>query len=207
MRFSPAPALFLAALALAATCFCASGAHAATPEAAATPKAAVEPKVSAPAGQGEDDTPPPFIQRPKRPPRPVRPDLTFATRPAPKSFRDLPWGASLDQARASLGLVPVTSPRPLPGTFQRPNELLKLGQADLRTVAYYFPKGQFTGAGILFEGEANFFLIKDYLIELYGPGRQVAAHYGWTWESVNIDLHMKETLGELRYTYEPPVKK
>lgn len=207
MRFSPAPALFLAALALAATCFCASGAHAATPEAAATPDATAEPKGSAPAGQGEDDTPPPFIQRPKRPPRPVRPDLTFATRPAPKSFRDLPWGASLDQARASLGLVPVTSPRPLPGTFQRPNELLKLGQADLRTVAYYFPKGQFTGAGILFEGEANFFLIKDYLIELYGPGRQVAAHYGWTWESVNIDLYMKETLGELRYTYEPPAKK
>lgn len=201
------PALFLAVFVLAATGFFASGGHAATPEVSAESKASVEPKASALAGQGADDTPPPFIQRPKRPPQPVRPDLTFATRPEPKGFRDLPWGASLDQARASLGLVPVTSPRPLPGTFQRPNELLKLGQADLRTVAYYFPKGQFTGAGILFEGEANFFLIKDYLIELYGPGRQVAAHYGWTWESVNIDLYMKETLGELRYTYEPPVKK
>jgi hypothetical protein len=203
MRLFPAPALFLVALtfALAATCLCASGGHAATPEAQA------EPNVSSLAGQDADDTPPPFIQRPKRPPRPVRPDLTFATQPAPKGFRDLPWGASLEQARASLGLVPVTRPRPLPGTFQRPNELLKLGQADIRTVAYYFPKGQFTGVGILFEGEANFFLLKDYFIELYGPGRQVAAHYGWTWESVNIDLYMKETLGELRYTYEPPVKK
>lgn len=203
MRCKPALATFLAALALAlaATCLTASGGMAATPE------DSVDSKAAALADPGAEDTPPPFIRRPKRPPQPVRQDFTFASRPAPKGFRDLPWGASLDQARASLGLVPVTSPRPLPGTFQRPNELLKLGQADIRTVAYYFPKGQFTGAGILFEGEANFFLIKDYLIELYGPGRQVAAHYGWTWETVNIDLHMKEKLGELRYTYEPPLKK
>jgi len=134
----------------------------------------------------------------------VRPDLTYASRPAPKSFRDLPWGVSLDQAKAALGLIPVASPRPLPGTYQRPDELLKLGQADVRTVAYYFPKGQFMGAGIMFEGEANFFLIKDHLIELFGPGRQVASHYGWTWDTVNIDLHMKDGIGELRYTYEPP---
>lgn len=201
MRLSPAPAFVLAAFVLAATGFFASGGHAATPEAAA-PQAS-----AAPAGQSAEDTPPPFIQRPKRPPQPKRPDLTYATRPAPKGFRDVPWGAGLEQARASLGLVPVTSPRPLAGTYQRPNELLKLGQADVRTVAYYFPKGQFMGAGIVFEGEANFFLIKDHLIELYGPGRQVAAHYGWTWESVNIDLYMRDGMGELRYTYEPPANK
>ncbi|HWR05154.1 MAG TPA: hypothetical protein VN419_14200 [Humidesulfovibrio sp.] len=159
------------------------------------------------AGAVDADTPPPFVQRPKRSPQPVRPDNTYATRPAPKGFRDLPWGASLDQAKAALGLVPVTSPKPLPGTFQRPDELLKLGQADVRTVAYYFPKGQFMGAGIMFEGEANFFLIKDHLIELYGPGRQVGDRYGWTWDSVNIDLRLKNGLGELRYTYEPPAKK
>jgi len=109
----------------------------------------------------------------------------------------------LQQAKAALGLLPVTSPRPLPGTFQRPDELLKLGLAEIRTVAYYFPKGVFTGAGIVFEGEANFFLIKDHLIELYGPGRQVGARYGWTWTHVNIDLRLRDTVGELRYTYEP----
>lgn len=193
----------LAALALAAVCLgapCALFAQAAAAPAIPAPSAA-------PAAPMDADTPPPFIQRPKRPPQPVRPDNTYATRPAPKSFRDLPWGTSLDQAKASLGLVPVTNPRPLPGTFQRPGELLKLGQADVRTVAYYFPKGQFMGAGIMFEGEANFFLIKDHLIELYGPGRQVGDRYGWTWESVNIDLRLKNGLGELRYTYEPPAKR
>ncbi|MBI5518939.1 MAG: hypothetical protein HY916_02640 [Desulfovibrio sp.] len=156
---------------------------------------------------GDDATPPPFMQRPKRAPQPIRPDNTFATRPAPAGFRDLPWGTSLDQAKAKLKLAPVTSPKPLPGTYQRPDELLKVGQAEVRTVAYYFPKGSFTGAGIMFEGEANFFLIKDHLIELYGPGRQVADRYGWTWESVNIDLRFKNGVGELRYTFEPPAKR
>jgi hypothetical protein len=204
----------LAALALAAICLgipCALAAQTTSPvtSLAVSPSASsVGTPAEMPSAQpGDADTPPPFVQRPKRAPQPLRPDMTYATRPAPKSFRDLPWGASLEQAKTSLGLVPVTSPKPLPGTFQRPNELLKLGQADVRTVAYYFPKGQFTGAGIMFEGEANFFLIKDHLIELYGPGRQVGDRYGWTWDSVNIDLRLKNGLGELRYTYEPPAKK
>ncbi len=195
----------LAALALAAICLGIPVALAAQTSAPAAAPAVLE--AAPPVAGGDADTPPPFIQRPKRPPQPLRPDMTYATRPAPKSFRDLPWGTSLEQAKASLGLTPVTSPKPLPGTFQRPGELLKLGQADVRTVAYYFPKGQFTGAGIMFEGEANFFLIKDHLIELYGPGRQVGDRYGWTWDSVNIDLRLKNGLGELRYTYEPPARK
>lgn len=186
----------LAALALAATvCLFAPQ----SPAAQAEPQAA---PVSAGVSSGAE-TPPPFVARPKRPPQPQRPDLTYATRPAPESFRGLPWGTALEQAKTALGLVPVTSPRPLPGTFQRPDELLKLGLADIRTVAYYFPKGVFSGAGIVFEGEANFFLIKDHLIELYGPGRQVGDRYGWTWTHVNIDLRLKNGMGELRYTHEP----
>lgn len=199
MRSLPA-ALALAAICLGAPCVLwAQGPAAAAPGIPAPAASSMAPL--------DADTPPPFIQRPRRPPQPLRPDNTYATRPAPTGFRDLPWGASLDQAKAALGLVPVTSPKPLAGTFQRPDELLKLGQADVRTVAYYFPKGQFMGAGIMFEGEANFFLIKDHLIELYGPGRQVGDRYGWTWESVNIDLRLKNGLGELRYTFEPPAKK
>ncbi len=226
MRVFPVPALavfVLAAFFVSAPCALAATPDPATPEpllqhaapsgapgiaqagALSAAPAAGEQKSGVQAEPGE--TPPPFILRPKRPPQPARPDLTYATRPAPKSFRELPWGVSLEQAKASLGLVAVTSPKPLPGTFQRPGELLKLGQADVRTVAYYFPRGQFAGAGIMFEGEANFFLIKDHLIELYGPGRQVGDRYGWTWESVNIDLRMKSGAGELRYTYEPPAKK
>lgn len=198
MRLSTAPALAalcLAALVLGAPAMLAAQAQGAA-QAQASPSAPVP-----------DETPPPFMQRPKRPPQPLRPDNTYATRPAPTGFRDLPWGAGLDQAKASLKLSPVTSPKPLPGTYQRPDELLRVGQADVRTVAYYFPKGSFTGAGIMFEGEANFFLIKDHLIELYGPGRQVGDRYGWTWESVNIDLRFKNGVGELRYTFEPPAKR
>lgn len=192
-----------AALALIVSLGLAAGAFAATPDLPAAAPAAAAP----PALAQEPDTPPPFVLRPKRQPQPARPDVTYASRPAPASFRGLAWGASLSEAEANLGLAPVADPRPLPGAYQRPGELLKIGQADVRTVAYYFRKGVFIGAGVMFEGEANFFLIKDHLMELYGPGRQVGDRYGWTWDTLSVDLRLRDGVGELRYTYEAPTKK
>ncbi|OIO03582.1 MAG: hypothetical protein AUJ49_04300 [Desulfovibrionaceae bacterium CG1_02_65_16] len=171
----------------------------ATPE-SATPESAVR----GDSGELSDpDAPPPFMRRPKVPPRSTQPDMTYATRPAPADFRGLPWGAALATATARLGLKPVTSPVPLRDTYYRPDETLRLGPAELVTVAYYFHKGAFSGAGIVFAGEANYFLVKDHLIEQYGPGRQVGEHYGWTWTHVNIDMRLRDGMGELRYTYEP----
>ncbi|MBU1042757.1 MAG: hypothetical protein KKF77_16835 [Proteobacteria bacterium] len=146
------------------------------------------------------DTPPAFIKRPAARPRPARPDLTFAQKSAPADFRGLPWGAELSR---QAGLLPVTKPVTLAGTYFRPDELLRLGQAEIRSVAYYFPKGKLTGVGIVFVGQENFFLIKDHLIDLYGPGRQMGDRYGWTWSNFFIDLRMREALGELRYQTQP----
>jgi len=163
------------------------------PESPAIP----EPKGSPPPG---GDTPPPFMQHKAHGTYRARPDLTFALKPAPTQFRGLPWGISLEKAREQFSdMTPVEKPAPLPGTYSRAGELLKLGEADLRSVAYYFHKGVLTGAGIMFEGEANFFLIKEHLIALYGPGRQVGDRYGWTWNTFSIDLRMRGQVGELRY--------
>jgi len=196
MRFIPA------ALALAANLMlCTALAFSAPTEPSAPADAA-----DIPAGSlalPDDDTPPPFVQRRKAPPQPKRPDLTYATRPAPAEFRGLAWGTPLEAAKASAGLQPVTSPQPLRDTYFRPDEPLRLGQAEIRTVAYYFRKNTFQGVGIVFAGEANFFLVKDHLIGLYGQGRQVGDRYGWTWTHVNIDLRLREGMGELRYTHEP----
>jgi hypothetical protein len=119
----------------------------------------------------------------------------------------LVWGAPLAEAEPRAGLVAITSPKPLRGAYHRPDELLKIGQADVRSIAYYFQKGVFMGAGVMFEGEANYFLIKDHLMELYGPGRQVGDRYGWTWDTLSIDLRLRDGVGELRYTCEAPAKK
>ena len=146
------------------------------------------------------DTPPAFTQRPVVGQRSARPDLTFAQRPAPVDFRGMPWGADLSNQK---GLLPVTTPVPLHGTYFRPDELLRLGQAELRSVAYYFPKGKLAGVGIVFEGQDNFFLLKDHLIELYGPGRQMGDRYGWTWNNFFIELRMRDNQGELRYATQP----
>lgn len=149
---------------------------------------------------GDADAAPPFMQRPASRRQPVRPDITYAVKPAPTNFRGLPWGLALERAE---GLVPVTRPVSLPGTYFRPDELLRLGQAEIRSVAYYFPKGSLTGVGILFEGQDNFFLIKDHLIDLYGPGRQMGDRYGWTWDNFFIDLRLRDGAGELRYSPQP----
>ena len=78
------------------------------------------------------DTPPAFTQRPVIRQRTARPDLTFAQRPAPVDFRGMAWGADLSN---QSGLLPVTKPVTLPGTYFRSDELLRLGQAELRSVA------------------------------------------------------------------------
>jgi len=176
---------------LAATC----PAQQETPAAPPIP----EPPAGAVAPRGMD-APPAFMRPHTARPQAARPDLTFAARPAPTNFRGLAWGAPLAKAE---GLAPVTQPVPLPGTFHRPDELLRLGQAEIRSVAYYFPKGTLTGVGIVFEGQDNFFLLKDHLIELYGPGRQMGDRYGWTWSNFFIDLRMRGNQGELRYTHQP----
>ncbi len=172
----------------------------------ATPSVPSAPPIPTPTGTPPAgmDTPPPFVQRPVRRSAPSRPDFTFARRAAPEQFRGLAWGTGLEQARATLAdLAPVQTPVPLRDTFARPGELLKLGEADLRSVAYYFPKGKLMGVGIVFEGEANYFLIKEHLLALYGPGRQLGDRYGWTWPAFSIELRMRGQLGELRYTYAP----
>ncbi|MDO9081955.1 MAG: hypothetical protein Q7U56_01580 [Humidesulfovibrio sp.] len=158
-----------------------------------------EPPARPDAARGAD-APPPFMQRPVANAQAPRPDMTFAVRPAPVNFRGLAWGTPLPKVE---GLTPVTKPVALPGTYYRPDELLHLGQAEIRSVAYYFPKGALTGVGIVFEGQDNFFLIKDHLIELYGPGRQMGDRYGWTWSNFFIDLRLRGATGELRYTHQP----
>lgn len=194
-------------LALATTCL-ASESQATVQEAGLAAQAAALPEPAAaipepPAGTkapSNIDTPPAFTRPPVVRSRSVRPDLTFAVKPAPVEFRGLAWGSDL--ARIP-GLLPVTKPVTLAGTFFRPDETLRLGEAEIRSVAYYFPKGKLTGVGIIFEGQDNFFLLKDHLIELYGPGRQMGDRYGWTWNNFFIDLRMRDNQGELRYATQP----
>jgi len=175
-----------------------------SPSAAPDAPASVLPDPPAAPGAGDgSDFSPVLIPHAPRKPAPQRPDMTFAVRPAPRDFRGLAWGAPLAEAQPKWGLEPVKQPFALPDTYMRPAEILKLGTADIRSVAYYFRKGRLSGVGITFEGQINFFLIKDHLIEQYGPGRQVGDRYGWTWNDFNIDLRLNNGAGELRYTHEP----
>lgn len=205
MRTTSAARALAAALTLAMLCGLAPMAGAQQAPSQEIGQAAPQiPQPSGPATDGGDDTPPAFVKRPARPAAPPRPDLTYAQGKAPVEFRGLPWGTALDKAQAQLAdLAPVTQPVPLKGTYSRAGELLKLGEADIRSVAYYFPKGRLSGVGIVFEGEANYFLIKEHLIRQFGPGRQMGDRYGWTWADFFVEMRMRGALGELRYTHVP----
>ncbi len=209
MRTTPAARALAAVLALAMSCGLAPRADAQQapgqgPDLTTSQAAPQIPQPSGPNTDPGNDTPPAFVKRPARPAAPPRPDLTYAQGKAPVEFRGLPWGTALDRAQAQLtDLTPVTQPVPLKGTYSRAGELLKLGEADIRSVAYYFPKGRLSGVGIVFEGEANYFLIKEHLIRQFGPGRQMGDRYGWTWADFFVEMRMRGALGELRYTHVP----
>ncbi|MDD4952432.1 MAG: hypothetical protein PHV85_07790 [Desulfovibrionaceae bacterium] len=119
-------------------------------------------------------------------------------KPAPTAFRGLPFGADIGQIK---GLEPV---RKYPGTYYRPDEKLRLGSAELVSVAYYFRDKKLRGVGVAFEGETNYFIIKDELIGKYGPGRQVGARYGWMWPNFSLELRFEDDTnsGALIYTLE-----
>ncbi|WP_147819747.1 hypothetical protein [Salidesulfovibrio onnuriiensis] len=124
----------------------------------------------------------------------------FVQNPAPEKFRDMAFGASLESL---TDLVPV----PKAGykdTYYRKDEKLTFGQADILSVAYYFRKDRLYRVGVAFEGETNYFLIKDKLIRDFGPGRAVGARYGWMWPefSMEINYDASRHQGGLYYTYE-----
>ncbi len=123
----------------------------------------------------------------------------------PGEFRGLAWATEL---RNIPDMVPVPA-RNCKDTYFRKNEELTFGKAEIESVAYYFADDKLYGAGVAFKGETNLFMIKDSLIQLYGPGRQAGTKYGWMWKgfSLVVDYDGETGLGSVNYRYEPPSAK
>ena len=58
--------------------------------------------------------------------------------------------------------------------------------------------------GVAYKGRVNQFLLKDMLIEKYGPGRGIGFRYGWMWPDFSIELNYDndKDSGSLYYTFE-----
>ena len=130
---------------------------------------------------------------------------------APVEFRGLPFGVSLEGARNMVGeLEPVAPLAPggeqgkFKDVYYRPDEEMRFGQAEILSVGYVFRDDHLREVMITLSGETNVFLVKERLIETYGPGRQVGPRYGWTWPNFSLVLASDPEggLSSLVYTLE-----
>ncbi|BDQ33985.1 hypothetical protein [Pseudodesulfovibrio portus] len=128
----------------------------------------------------------------------------FVSTPHPMSFRGLEWGVSLADVP---DLMPVQE-KGYKDTYFKKNEPMKLDKADLQSVAYYFRKDKLYRVGVAFKGRVNQFLLKDMLIQAYGPGRGIGFRYGWMWPDFSIELNYdnEHDTGSLYYTFEGGLK-
>lgn len=121
--------------------------------------------------------------------------------------RELSWHGVGNPLEELPELAPVKD-KGFKNTYFRRNEPLAMGEADIRSVAYYFRKGKLYRVGIAFNGRANQFFLKDMLIRQYGPGRGIGYRYGWMWPDFSIDLDYDgdTNTGGLYFTYEGPIE-
>ena len=124
----------------------------------------------------------------------------FVSTPHPTSFRGLEWGEALADVP---DLMPVQE-KGYKDTYFRKDEPMNLGKADLQSVAYYFREDRLYRVGVAFKGRVNQFLLKDMLIQAYGPGRGIGFRYGWMWPDFSIELNYDNDheTGSLYYTFE-----
>lgn len=131
----------------------------------------------------------------------------FAPGSPPKDFRGLAFGASVKEL---ADLIPVAGQDPgkAAAAYFRKNEPRTFGAAAIVSVAYYFKNDRLYGVGVAFQGQANYFSIREELERVYGKGRSAAGRYGWMWPSFSLELRFDtdRLQGEIRYTQEaePP---
>ena len=140
--------------------------------------------------------------------RPGSPDPALV--PAPVEFRGLPFGISLETAATMVGgLEPVAPLAPgnkdrFKDVYYRPDEDMRFGSAEILSVGYVFPDDHLRQVIVTLSGETNVFLIKERLIQSFGPGRQAGVRYGWTWPNFSVVLASDPEggLSSLIYTLE-----
>ena len=128
-----------------------------------------------------------------------------AFRKEPEGFRGIKWGTHIDKCKDLyfLGVSDVWT------RYQRNNENLKIGEATVQQIEYYFYKNRFHSARVRFFGEQNLLDLRKTLSQAYGKGithvRGYAVEYQWHGSKVDINIEYDNISkkGSLVYTYLP----
>lgn len=120
----------------------------------------------------------------------------------PDSFRGIKW-------EIDIGKLPEFK-KINDRTYEKKNDKLKIGDADLDKILYGSYKGRFYTVTIFYNNPINYLTLKDVLFGLYGKVKQVCPLpnlqlYVWHGKNVNIDYDydLEINKGSLRYVYLP----
>jgi hypothetical protein len=97
-------------------------------------------------------------------------------------FRDLPWGSELSDI---AGMVKTETDTDLAGVveFVRPNDVLRIGEAELKSIIYSFWHDQLYTVTIWTQNESNYKALRRAVFERFGEGSRGKAsieRYIWS---------------------------
>ncbi len=129
---------------------------------------------------------------------------TFAYQNEPTGFRGINWGYKIKSVGdwqlkdGAEGLV----------FFNRKNDKMKIGDADLDNIDYIFYQNQLCGVKIEYSSLSNHEKLKNTYFQLYASRENpkfVNEEYSWTSKKVCIDLKFDTVTqkGEITYFYMP----
>ena len=124
----------------------------------------------------------------------------------PDSFRGIEWGASINDIGDMVKIDDAGELR----TYQKKNEDMKMGDAALKYLVYFFFRDKFCGSLAVYDEYASFIAIRDTLFQRHGTGQFIriareGEEYNWLGKDVNIILRYNERTnkGTLTYIYTP----
>lgn len=122
----------------------------------------------------------------------------------PDNFRGMKFGSDVSEFNELMYAAGSGDEK----VYALRDEKLRIGNADLKNIAYVFYKGKFFGPVVTFEGLKNFtFLIETYRQQYGEPDKpnRFMNRYIWWGSGVSIYFRYEEITGKgsINYYYEP----
>ncbi|WP_146204166.1 hypothetical protein [Prosthecochloris marina] len=93
---------------------------------------------------------------------------SYAFKNEPDGFRGIKWGTAIN----SLSNMTAIDTEGDTHTYERIGDEMKIGNAELAVLKYFFWKGKLSGIGIKTKGYSNWAALKDVVFEKFGKGYQ-----------------------------------
>ena len=124
----------------------------------------------------------------------------------PGGFRDIPWETDIKELP---DMTPAMNSQGGERLYTRKNELLRMENVSIESVAYGFYQHKFFMGVIEFKSRPHFVLIKEHLERRFGTASEPSAdRLVWDWPKVRIILHydQRKESGSATYYYKPLLK-